>query len=133
MVDMAGLRDRPVTTLSSGEQKLALIARAIVQGASMMLLDEPLANLDMGHAIRIMDVLSRLRDERGLTVLCVSHEVNIPLQFTDQVLLLNHKLIAIGPPDKVMLYPLLKQTFNTEIYIGRNEVTGTLFMVPMKL
>jgi iron complex transport system ATP-binding protein len=132
MVDLRGMQDRPVTTLSSGEQKLALIARAIVQGADMMLLDEPLANLDMGHAIRVMDVLGRLRDQRGWTVLCVSHDVNIPLQFADEVILLNRELIAIGPPEEVMLYPLLKQTFDTEIYIGRNEVTGTLFMVPMK-
>ena len=132
LVDMRAFADRPVTRLSSGEQKLALIARAIVQGSGVLMLDEPLANLDMGHAIRVMESLVRLRDERKLTVVCVSHEVNIPLQFTDTVILLNQRLVAIGPPEQVMLYPLLKDTFHTDIYIGRNEITGTLFMVPMR-
>jgi len=132
MVDIAGLAGRPVTSLSSGEQKLVLLARAIVQGSGVLLLDEPLANLDMNHSIRVMQTLSQLRKARGLTVVCVSHEVNIPMQFIERVMLLNRGVVAFGPPDEVMQYSLLKQTFHTELYIGRNELNKRLFIVPME-
>lgn len=132
MVDVADLADRPVTSLSSGEQKLALLARAIVQGSEVLLLDEPLANLDMNHAIRVMQTLTQLRKQQGLTVICVSHEVNIPMQFVEQVMLLNRRVIAFGPSDSVMMYSLLKETFHTELYIGRNELNDKLFIVPVE-
>ena len=131
MVDMDAMYQRHVTSLSSGEQKLVLLARAIVQGAETLLLDEPLANLDMNHSLHVMQTLVQLQKERDLTVVCVSHEVNIPLQFVHTAMLLNRRVIALGPADEVMLYPALKQTFNTEIYIGRNELNNRLFIVPM--
>lgn len=131
MVDMQDMAERSVTSLSSGEQKLTLLARAIVQGPDTLLLDEPLANLDMSHSIHVMQTLTDLQKKHGLTVVCVSHEVNIPMQFVEQVMLLNRRVIAFGPPDSVMLYPLLKKTFHTELYIGRNEINNKLFIVPM--
>ncbi len=131
MVDMDAMHERTVSNLSSGEQKLVLLARAIVQGASTLLLDEPLANLDMNHALQVMQTLAQLRQNRNLTVVCVSHEVNIPLQFVHTVMLLNQRVVALGPAEDVMMYPTLKQTFDTEIYIGRNELNNRLFIVPM--
>ncbi len=129
---LQGLKGRVVKELSSGEQKMVLLARALLQDAPVILLDEPLANLDMGHAVQFMDTLDNIRKQRDVTILMVSHEVNLPLQYIDRVLLIDHTQKGFGNPEEVMLYPVLKETFNTEIFIDRNPINKKLYMLPMR-
>lgn len=87
-MDVAHLAQRAVTDLSGGERQRTMIARALAQTPQVLLLDEPTAFLDLQHQVEIGSVLCRLRDERGLTVILISHDLNLVSQYCDRLLLL---------------------------------------------
>ncbi|AHF80031.1 ABC transporter ATP-binding protein [Thermococcus paralvinellae] len=76
-----------VTNLSGGEYQLVLIARALAQGSEVILLDEPTSHLDINHALLIMDLLEELKREK--IVIAVMHDLNLALQYSDEIILLN--------------------------------------------
>jgi len=76
-----------VTNLSGGEYQLVLIARALAQGSDVILLDEPTSHLDINHALLIMDLLEELKREK--IVVAVMHDLNLALQYSDEIILLN--------------------------------------------
>ena len=83
------LASRRLDQLSGGEQQRVFIARAICQQPAIMLLDEPTAALDMAHQVRVMDLMARLKAEQRVTVVMVSHDLNLAAMYADQVLLLD--------------------------------------------
>jgi len=80
-------RNEPVTRLSGGEYQLALIARALAQGSEVMLLDEPTSHLDINHALLVMELLKKLREER--IIVTVLHDVNLALTYADRLMVLH--------------------------------------------
>jgi len=102
-VGMTGLADRPVGKLSGGEFQKVLIARAIAQDPDMLLLDEPYANLDVDARREAQRILDGWMEERGLTVLMVSHDIaNVPPSCDRIVVLHKGRVIMDGPRDEVM-------------------------------
>ena len=98
---MAHLADRKMNQLSGGECQRAFIARAICQEPSVLLLDEPTASLDLSHQIRIMDLMEKLKAEKQITIVMVSHDVNLAAMYGNRLLLLDQGRIAeIGPPQE---------------------------------
>lgn len=87
---IAHLADRELNCLSGGERQIALIAAALVQGAQILLLDEPTASLDYRHQVECMDLLKRLNDELGVTLIAVTHDINHALALGTRVLALKH-------------------------------------------
>jgi|Deesub1362B_J571_1020462.scaffolds.fasta_scaffold00007_312 iron complex transport system ATP-binding protein len=88
LVGMWERRREFITNLSGGEYQLVLIARALAQGSEIILLDEPTSHLDVNHALQIMELLTRLKDEK--IIVAVMHDLNLALQYSDKLMLLHN-------------------------------------------
>jgi len=108
-VELYALRDRPVTTLSGGQRQRAAIARALATGGDVLLLDEPMANVDPQGRVELMSLLRELK--RGRAILMTSHELTFPSDLADKVLLLNKGVVAYGPPDAVFREEVLMKIY----------------------
>jgi len=97
------LAERPLATLSGGEQQRAVLARALAQQPRVLLLDEPTASLDLGHAQQVLDLVDRLRRQDGLTVLSTLHDLTLAGQYADRLALLSEgRVVAEGRPTDVL-------------------------------
>jgi len=130
---VAQFADRRYTELSAGEQRRVLIARALAQESRLLLLDEPAANLDASQAVRMLDGLASMARRDGVSIVAAMHDLNLALLVCDRVMLLNQgAVVGFGTPEEVMRYQALKDVFRCDFYVGRNELNGRLFVVPMK-
>jgi iron complex transport system ATP-binding protein len=130
--DVAHLSDRAVSDLSGGEQKRVALARALAQTPRLMLLDEPTAFLDVHHQIALFDLLEE-EVRGGLACVVVMHDMNLAAQYASRVALMKRgRLVAIGKVDEVMTYTGLRETFDSDLYVGVNDVTGARFFLPMR-
>ena len=117
-MDIGHLAARAITDLSGGERQRAMIARALAQAPHVLLLDEPTAFLDLQHQIGICSVLRRLRDERGMTVVIVSHDLNLASQYCDRVAMLKEgRVSAVGAPSDVMSVETLRDVYGCDVLI----------------
>ena len=129
-VGLEDFADRPYTSLSGGELQLVLIARALCQNTSLMLLDEPTAHLDFKHEINVMSILARLVKEANLTILMASHSLNHPFYFesegidTNVVLMDNGRVLQIGKPKDVCSRENLFAVYGIETRIKTHSEDG---------
>jgi zinc/manganese transport system ATP-binding protein len=119
--------DAPVGQLSGGEQQRLLIAQALLTDPRLLLLDEPLANLDITHSQEIVTLVSEVCRARGVTVLLVSHDINPLLPVTDRVLYIAHGQSAIGTPAEVITSATLSKLYNSSVEVV--QALGRLFVV----
>lgn len=112
------LAHRPLAELSGGERQRAKLARAIVQEPGILILDEPSAHLDFRHALWIFDALrERVRDE-ALTVICITHDMQLASRYADRMILLAEgEGVAAGPPGEVLRSPALASTYGCEVRV----------------
>jgi len=102
-LDLTRMADRPLRTLSGGERQRAVLARVVAQQPRLLLLDEPTAALDLGHAQQVLELVDRLRREDGITVLATLHDLVLAGQYADRIVLLsNGKVAAAGTPGEVL-------------------------------
>ena len=110
-VDLAGFAERSVLSLSGGERQRAFLAQALVQDTPLLLLDEPIAHLDVRYQFRILDRIRR-RVENGHTVLAVFHDLEQAARYADRILLLrNGRLYADGSPAAVLAPDHIRTVF----------------------
>lgn len=114
MVGLSGLEDRPIGELSGGQQKRAFLARALCLETRILVLDEPTAGLDIEAQEVFMDLLSRLKTELGLSVLFVSHDVNILARFADELVCINRTMHMRGTPEEVLGGGHLEEAYRCE-------------------
>jgi len=124
MVGLAHKADSVIINLSGGERRRVYIAMTLLQGAGLVLLDEPLANLDIRYQIELLRLLKELRASRGITVIMALHDINIALQFDTLLLIKEGEIIGTGTPDAVLTGNLLKYAFDVEVDIKREESGG---------
>ncbi len=124
-MDVVHLARRAITDLSGGERQRTVIARALAQTPKVLLLDEPTAFLDLHHQIEICSVLRRLRDERGLTVVFVSHDLNLVSQYCDRILLLDRgQILRLGSPHEVIEPDVLESVYRCRVLVDRHPSSG---------
>jgi iron complex transport system ATP-binding protein len=124
-LDVGHLETRSIYEVSGGERQRAIIARALAQEPRVLLLDEPTAFLDLNHQLDICRILRRLNWERGLTVVLVSHDLNLASQYCDRLLMLSEGRIArMGTPDEVIRPELLEAVYQCEILVDRHPMSG---------
>jgi ABC-type cobalamin/Fe3+-siderophores transport system ATPase subunit len=118
-----GFEDRPLTTLSGGEQQRAVLARALAQQPRVLLLDEPTAALDLGHAQQVLDLVDRLRRQDGLTVISTLHDLTLAGQYADRLALLSEgRVVAEGVPAEVLTAEALRTHYGAraQVVVGPN-------------
>jgi len=113
--NLLSLKDRMTSQLSGGEFQRTLIARAIAQQAPLMLLDEPLANLDIPHQFEILDILTALNHTQQTTILMVIHDISLAIQFIPKCLLLkNGNITYFGETQNIAKQNLIFDLFNLD-------------------
>ncbi len=117
------LAHRRMDQLSGGEQQRVFIARAICQQPQILLLDEPTAALDLSHQVRLMDLMERLKNEQGVTVAMVSHDLNLAAMYADRLLLLSKgKVVRLGTPGQVLDFALLEQVYGCPLVVDQSPL-----------
>jgi iron complex transport system ATP-binding protein len=125
MADVSDLRERLVTELSGGEFQRVLIARALAQEPRLLLLDEPTAHLDLNHQVDIALLMGRLNHDQGLTILWVSHDVNLAGEFCDRLLMLKGgELVADGTPAETITPAGLRQVYGMDFHVAPSPLSG---------
>ncbi|MRR17447.1 MAG: ABC transporter ATP-binding protein [Deltaproteobacteria bacterium] len=126
MTDCLSLAHRRFNELSAGERQRVLIARALAQEPKILLLDESTVFLDLKHQARFLSLLGELNRGRHLTVIFVTHDVNLASQNADQILLLyNGKKYAIGTPADVLTAKNIREVYDVEVGIDPNPYDGS--------
>ncbi|WP_216380164.1 metal ABC transporter ATP-binding protein [Arcanobacterium phocae] len=123
VVGLTGLENRPIGALSGGQRKRAFVARAVAQGAELMLLDEPFAGVDFTSAAVITELLQRLAD-LGTTLLVSTHDLSTIPDFADEVALLNRQIVGRGDPQETLRTDNLRRAFTAPAgYYTEKEAT----------
>lgn len=122
-VGLNGLEKHRFDQLSGGEQQRGLIARALVQGAELILMDEPTNHLDIHYQYQIMALVKQL----GLTVIVSVHDLNLAAEFCDRLLFLDKgRIIADGPPQEILTRDRLEKVFQLPCYLDQHPFTSKL-------
>jgi iron complex transport system ATP-binding protein len=117
-LDLDGMRARRLDTLSGGERQRVFLARALAQGARILLLDEPTSALDIGHQQEVLELVDRLRGERGLTVLATMHDLTIAGEYADRMVLLDGgRVAAAGTAWEVLTEELLARHYRVRVKV----------------
>jgi iron complex transport system ATP-binding protein len=129
--DTLDMADARLAELSGGEKQRVLMARALAQEAPLMLLDEPTAYLDLRHRLELYRLVERLRGERGLTVVAVSHDIHLAARFCPRLVMLHRgRVAADGPPVEVITRQNLRRVYEADVHIVEDPVSGAPLVVP---
>ncbi len=117
-LNLSDLRHRYLDELSGGQRQRAYVAMVLCQDTEYVLLDEPLNNLDMKHAVIMMKLLRRAADELGKTIILVIHDINFASVYSDYIVALrNGKLSYHGSPAEIMKAEIIEDIFDTPVEI----------------
>ena len=117
-LELEPFADRVVTTLSGGERQRVLIARALAQGSPIVLLDEPTTALDVGHQQQVLELVDRLRRERGLTVVSTMHDLTLAGQYAERLVLLDEgRTVVSGTASDVLTEANLARYYGARVRI----------------
>lgn len=124
-VGIDALADRFVDELSGGERQRVILARALGQQASVLLLDEPTANLDLQAQVQMLELVRGLSRERGLAVLAAVHDLQLAALYCDRVALLSHgQIVSQGAPEAVLTEELLLSAFGQRVALSTHPTHG---------
>jgi iron complex transport system ATP-binding protein len=123
--------ERPLGELSGGEVQRAVLARALAQEAPILLLDEPTTGLDLGHEQHALELVDRLRQAGGLTVISAVHDLTIAAQYADRLLLLDRgRVAAAGDAADVLTERTIATYFDARVRVVREN--GKVFVLPVR-
>ena len=116
---------RRMDELSGGERQRAVMARALATEASILLLDEPTANLDLAHQAAMLKLVRGRCDERDASAIVVTHDLNLAAEFADRIVLLKRgKMLASGTPREVLIPELLRAAFDIQVLVDAHPITN---------
>lgn len=120
-----GLAPFPLQSLSGGERQRAMLARAIAQRPRLLILDEPTAHLDLRYQGQCAGLIRHLNREEGVTVLLVSHDLNLAAELSDRLLLMTSgQLARLGLPDQVLEPSALEAVYGCPVLVAKSPVSG---------
>lgn len=112
---------KPIGALSGGQFQRLLLAFALLGSPTVLLFDEPTAGVDEPGGERLYETIHRLQDERGLTLLLISHELSIVARYATEVLCLGRDALCFGPPDEILTPEVLQQVYGTPLKYHRHR------------
>jgi len=127
-VGVEPLADRPWLTLSGGQQQRLLIARALAADAEVLALDEPTNGMDLRAEHQTMMLVRRLQQERGLTVLMVTHLLNLVANYAERLVILGSGCADVGDRDEILTGPHLEKLYH--IHVRVLDLDGRRVVVP---
>jgi len=123
--DVTHLANRMIDTLSAGERQRVLLARALAQEPRVMMLDEPTAHLDLNHQLDVCRILKQVHAQLQMTVLLVSHDINLASQYCDRILVMKQgALVCIGTPQAVIHPQVLTEVYGCQVLVDAHPETG---------
>jgi len=120
-VGMLELKDEPFGHLSGGQQQRVYLARALAQEPELMLLDEPTTGLDVSSQNTLIDLISELKERKGLTVMFVTHDVNSIARVSDRVMYLKNRIVAFGPFEQVCNENVLRSVYDVPVRVVQSD------------
>ncbi|MCG8709038.1 ATP-binding cassette domain-containing protein [Brenneria sp. 4F2] len=119
-LDLTEFRERFLDELSGGQRQRAYVAMVLCQDTEYVLLDEPLNNLDMKHAVTMMRQIRRAADELKKTIVLVIHDINFASAYSDYIIAMRQgRIIYNGTPEEIMVSAVLEDIFDTEVAIEK--------------
>lgn len=116
---------RLVSELSGGERQRVMLARALASRPRLLVLDEPVANLDIAHQVKMLALVKRLIADKKMSAIVVTHELNLAAEFSARVLLLKSgEMLDCGAPREVMNEERLRVAFDTPLLVDANPASG---------
>ena len=130
-VEAGGYADRSLGRLSGGEQQRLLLAQALVGRPRLLVMDEPLSHLDVRSQRAMVQLISEVARERGLTVLLIAHDVNQLLAHIDHVLYIAQGKLAMGKPQDIITSSRLTEIYSSPVEVI-TDTRGRLFVVGLE-
>jgi iron complex transport system ATP-binding protein len=129
--DLEDFGPRLMNELSGGERQRAVLARALATGASILLLDEPTANLDLAHQSSMLRLVRARCDSNQTAGVIVTHDINLAAEFADSVLLLkNGRMVAAGSPHEVLTEEILATVLEIKVLVDAHPLSGAPRITP---
>lgn len=127
--NLEDMRHRQLPSLSGGERQRAWIAMSLAQMPDILLLDEPTTYLDISHQLEVMELIKRLNDENGITIVMVLHDLNQAARYSHRLIALKDgSIVRQGPPNEVFSHDFFEEVFGINVSIYNDE--GTPFFIP---
>jgi iron complex transport system ATP-binding protein len=131
-LELSDFADRRLGRLSGGERQRLVIARALATEAPILLLDEPTSALDIGHQQQALELVARLRNDHGLTVISAMHDLTLAGLYSDRLALLYEgSVVASGAPEQVLRAETLAEFYGVRVTVHR-EPDGTIVVIPRR-
>ena len=132
LTDTLALEARSITALSGGERQRVMVARALAQRPRLLLLDEPTSHLDINHQVEVFDLLQRLNRNHGLTLICVTHDLNYAAEYCDRLLLISEGVsYSCGPPEEVVTAEAIARVYGVEVEVDLSGSGGRPRVTPL--
>jgi iron complex transport system ATP-binding protein len=129
---VGALSQRSITRLSGGERQRVVIARALAQEAELLLLDEPTNHLDINHQIEIFELLQRLNRQQGLTLMCITHDLNLAAHYCQWLVLMHQgQILEQGNPAQVLRPDNLRRAYGIDLVVEA-ATTGIPHILPVR-
>lgn len=127
------LKDRSIKSISGGELQRVVIARALAQKTPIILLDEPVSQLDIHHQLSIMETITKLAHEQNLTVVTVLHDLNLAAEYCDIIYLLKDgEIMCGGSPKEVLTYDIIENVYDIVCLVYENPVSKKPHIIPVR-
>lgn len=131
-LDLVDLANRRLGELSGGEQQRAVLARSLAQASPVLLLDEPTAALDVGHAVNVFGLVDDIRRSCGLTVIAALHDLTLAAQFCDRlVMIAGGRVVAQGAPRAVLTETIIQTHYGASVRVI-DDGDGGVVVIPLR-
>ncbi len=125
--DLESYGSRLMNHLSGGERQRVVLARALAAGASILLLDEPTANLDLAHQAMMLRLVRKRCEECGCSAIVITHDLNLASEFADEIVLLKDgRIVAKGKPSGVLTTENVREVFDANVLMDKNPASGNV-------